>query len=120
MIANNFRKYPEAMALQLVLKFGHALVWALPRPTTRVLRAIRVARGAAFKLAGRIAQPIKPTTPKWSTQAKRRARKLAQLVQKACRPLEFTQPTKKTDYAAYLERCRETLHRYAFNISVNA
>lgn len=117
MIAANFRKHPEAMALQLVLRFGHALVWALPRPTTRVLRAIRVARAQAFKIAGRIAHPVKTKQPKWITEAKRRARKLARCVQKACRPLQFTEPKKATGYAAHLAWCTENLNRYTFRIS---
>lgn len=37
MIAQNYRRHPEALALQLPLPFGRALVWALPRPTTRLL-----------------------------------------------------------------------------------
>lgn len=83
MIAANFRKHPEAMALQMVLPFGRLLVWALPRPTTRVLRAIRAARGAAFKAAGRIAYPAKRVTPTWVREAGKRARALAKMVREA-------------------------------------
>ncbi len=87
MIAANYRKHPEAMALQMVLPFGRLLVWALPRPTTRVLRAIRAARGAAFKAAGRVAYPEKKTPPAWAREAAAAARKLGRLVKEACRSL---------------------------------
>lgn len=78
MIAANFRRYPEALALQMPLPFGHLLRWALPRPGSRILRAIRAARAAAFKAAGRVRYPVKPVTPQWWIDAKRRARALAQ------------------------------------------
>ena len=84
MIAANYRKHPEAMALQMVLPFGRLLVWALPRPTTRVLRAIRAARGAAFKVAGRVAYPEKKSTPAWAKEAAHEARKLGQVIKAAC------------------------------------
>ena len=86
MIAANYRKSPQAMALQLVLPFGRP-VWQLPRPTTRILRAIRAARGVAFKLAGFIAYPTKPTTPQWFKDAARKARELAASVKAALLPL---------------------------------
>ena len=54
MIASNYRKHPETLALQLQWPFGRELVWALPRPTTRILRQIRAARAPAFKAIGRI------------------------------------------------------------------
>lgn len=77
MIAKNYRRYPEALALQMPLPFGHLLRWALPRPGSRILRAIRAARAAAFKAAGRVRYPVKPVTPQWWIDAKRRARALA-------------------------------------------
>ena len=83
MIASNYRKFPEALALQLVLPWGHRLVWALPRPTTRVLRAIRAARGRAFTAAGRIAYPTKRVIPAWVREAGKRARALAKIVREA-------------------------------------
>ena len=85
MIAANYRKHPEAMALQMVLPFGRALVWALDRPTTRALRAIRAARAAAFKAAGRVAYPEKKTCPAWVREAAKKARELGRLVKDACR-----------------------------------
>lgn len=116
MIAANFRKYPEAMALQLVLQFGHALLWALPRPTTRAGRAIRAARAAAFKLAGRIAYPAKRTNPAWARDAARRAKGLAKKVQRACRSLDFEQAEKRAGFRAHVAWCRETFDRYTFSI----
>lgn len=95
MIAANYRKYPEAMALQLPLPFGRVLVWATSRPTTRVLRAIRAARGAAFKAAGHVKYPEKKTTPSWAKEAARKARELARSVRQSCMSLGlvFTKDT---------------------------
>lgn len=84
MIAQNYRRHPEAMALQMVLPFGRLLVWALPRPTTRALRAIRAARAATFKTAGRIAYPAPKSTPAWAKDAARKVRELGQAVKAAC------------------------------------
>lgn len=84
MIAANYRKHPDAMALQLPLPFPHRLVWALPRPGARVLRAIRVARAKAFEQAGRIAYPVQADIPQWWKDAKRAARTLANQVRSAC------------------------------------
>jgi hypothetical protein len=93
MIAANYRKHPQAMALQLPLPFSRLLVWALKRPTTRTLRAIRAARAAAFKLAGRISYPVKPTIPQWFKDASRRAQVLAQAIKAACIFLNFEDDT---------------------------
>lgn len=89
MIASNYRKFPEALALQLVLPWGHRLVWALPRPTTRILRAIRAARGAAFKAAGRVIYPVRLVVPQWWRDAKRASRALASRVKALCMGLTF-------------------------------
>lgn len=83
MIAQNYRRHPEAMALQMVLPFGRLLVWALPRPTTRLLRAIRAERGAAFKAAGRVAYPVRKTTPSWARELAKKVRDLGKLVKAA-------------------------------------
>ncbi len=117
MIAQNYRRHPEALALQLVLPWGHRLVWALPRPTTRILRAIRAARGAAFAAAGRLAYPVKRTTPAWVREAGKRARKLGEMVRKAQRALDFEGPRKLNGFAQRLADMRETLNRYAFTVS---
>lgn len=87
MIAQNYRRHPEAMALQMVLPFGRLLIWATSRPTTRILRAIRAERGAAFKAAGRVAYPVRKTTPSWAREAARKVRELGKAVKEACRKL---------------------------------
>lgn len=89
MIAANYRKHPEAMALQMVLPFGRLLVWALPRPTTRILRAIRAARGAAFKAAGRVAYPVRQTVPQWWKDAAAAKKRLAARVKALCMGLVY-------------------------------
>jgi len=91
MIASNYRRHPEALALQLPLPFSRVLRWALPRPGSRVLRAIRAARAAAFKTAGRIRYPEPPVTPAWFIAARRKARELAKTVRAAIHQL-FNQP----------------------------
>lgn len=85
MIAKNFRKYPEAMALQRPLPFAHLLVWATARPGVRILRTIRAARAAAFKAAGRVRQVVKAKVPAWWTAARKKAKALAASVREACR-----------------------------------
>ena len=84
MIASNYRKHPEAAALQMPLPFGHVLRWALPRPGSRVLRAIRAARAKAFKDAGRVAYPVTAVVPQWVKDAKRAAMAQAKAVKAAC------------------------------------
>lgn len=76
MIAKNIRKYAEAAALQLVLPFGRP-VWALTRPTTRLLRAIRAARAKLINARPQIVTWEKPVTPQWVIDTIRRAKKLA-------------------------------------------
>lgn len=87
MIATNYRKHPEALALQLPLAFGHVLKWALKRPGARVLRSIRAERAAMFKAVGRVIYPEKPTTPAWFKAASQRARELARMVKAAILPI---------------------------------
>lgn len=105
MIAANFRRYPEALALQMPLPFGHLLRWALPRPGSRILRAIRAARAAAFKAAGRVRYPVKAVTPQWWIDAKRRARALATALRDLQQPLTSrTSNAKATGYKAHVIR----------------
>lgn len=87
MIASNYRKHPDAMALQLVLPFGRVLKWATSRPTTRILRAIRADRSTAFKTAGRIAYPQPKPTPQWWKNARAAAKGLEKVVKAALMPL---------------------------------
>jgi hypothetical protein len=86
-IAANYRKHPEAMALQMPLSFGRLLVWALPRPTTRVLRTIRASRAATFKATGRIAYPVKKSCPTWARILARKVHELGRQVKAACMSL---------------------------------
>ncbi len=89
MIAANFRRYPEALVIQMPLPFGRALVWALPRPGSRVLHAIRAARAAAFTAHGRIHYPEPQVTPQWARDAKRLSSDLAKTIKSACIRLDF-------------------------------
>lgn len=114
MIAANYRKYPDAMAAQFVLRFGRALVWATKRPTTDALRMIRALRGAAFKAAGRIAYPVTPARPSWAREAAAKARKLAAQVKKAQRGLMDVPAESLKGYAGHVARCRERFNRYSF------
>lgn len=93
MIAANYRKHPEAMALQMVLPFRRALVWALPRPTTRLLRSIRTARAAAFAAAGRLQYPEAKPVPQWWRDTRKAARALSQRVQALCMGLTYALAT---------------------------
>jgi len=56
-IAQNFRRYAEALALQMPLRFGHRLVWHTSRPTTTWGRRMRKVRGQLADLVGRIVHP---------------------------------------------------------------
>lgn len=87
MIASNYKKSQQAVALQLVLPFGKVLKWATSRPTTRILRAIRAARGKAFATKGRIEYPEKRKIPQWWKDAKGHAKRLANAVKKNQMPL---------------------------------
>lgn len=82
MIAKNFRKYPEAMALQLVLMFGRP-VWNSQRPTTRIGRALRNAQAALVKATPQVVRWVKVATPQWFRDQAKRARALAAQVKAA-------------------------------------
>lgn len=83
-IAANYRKHPEAMALQLVLQFGRTLIWHTARPTLRILRAIRAERNAAAKAHPRTVYPTPRTTPQWVRDMRKKARELAHAARAAC------------------------------------
>lgn len=89
MIAKNFTIYPQALALQMPLPFGHTLKWNTTRPTTRLERSFRAARSAAFRLIGRTLPIVKPTTPQWFRDAKKAAQSLAATIKNAMRNLDF-------------------------------
>jgi len=69
MIASNFRRYAEALALQLPLPFAHALRrLKLARPTTQQTRTARAARklDRLTAIARRIIWPMKQAHAKRS------------------------------------------------------
>ena len=82
MIAANFRKFPDAMALQLVLVFGRCK-WHTARPTQRLVRSVRAARAVLVKETPQLVSWVKMATPEWFKQAKRAARELANQVRAA-------------------------------------
>lgn len=82
MIAKNFRKYPEAMALQLVLLFGRPM-WNSSRPTTRLGRALRNAQAALVKATPQVVRWVKVATPQWFRDQVKRAKALAAQVRDA-------------------------------------
>lgn len=86
MIASNYRKFPEAMALQLVLVFGRC-TWHTARPTQRLARAVRAARAVLVKETPQLVRWVKKATPDWFKLAKRAARELANQVCDALLPL---------------------------------
>lgn len=116
MIASNYRKFPEAMALQLVLMFGRC-TWHTTRPTQRVARAVRAARGALVKATPQIVQWAKKATPDWFKLAKRAARELANQVKAAmaCFVWDAEPPAKsfqeETDPLAILKAEAAKMHR---------
>lgn len=76
MIAANYRKFPEAMALQLVLVFGRP-VWNTTRPSTRIGRALRQAQAAIVKATPQLVRWVKTATPQWFRDQVKRAKALA-------------------------------------------
>lgn len=88
MIAANYRKHPEAMAVQLVLKFGRC-VWHTTRPTTRIGRQLRAQVSATFARAEKIQYPAHKPTPHWVRALARSVRTLGKLVQMAQIRIDF-------------------------------
>lgn len=72
-IAANFRKYAQALALQLVLPFGRP-VWNGARPTTRLGREIRAHITRAMKARGLVEYHEPRPIPQWWKDAQARAR----------------------------------------------
>lgn len=79
MIAANYRKHPEAMALQLVLVFGRC-TWHTARPTTRLGRALRAERSRLAKETPQLVRWVAKVVPTWWTLAKKAAKALAKSV----------------------------------------
>jgi hypothetical protein len=82
MIASNYRRFPEAMALQLVLVFGRC-TWHTTRPTTRLGRALRAERSRLAKETPQVVRWVAKTVPTWWKLAKRAAQALAKSVKAA-------------------------------------
>lgn len=82
MIASNYRRFPEAMALQLVLVFGRP-VWNTSRPSSRIGRALRYAQAALVKATPQLVTWHKKPTPAWYLAARRAAKALANQVRQA-------------------------------------
>lgn len=72
-IAANFRKYAQALALQLVLPFGRP-VWNGARPTTRLGREIRSYITKSMKARGLVEYHEPRPIPQWWKDAQTRAR----------------------------------------------
>lgn len=116
MIASNYRKHPEALALQLPLAFPRLFRWHTSRPTTRAGRAMRAHNAAAFKAKGYTQAIEQKSRPAWIAAAANAARSLARAVKAACMAIQFDErerlartyaekpPT--NGYAKYLMRCR--------------
>jgi len=114
MIAENFRKHPEAMALQLVLVFGRC-VWHTSRPTTRVGRKLRALVAAAVKAAPKVVYPEHKPTPQWAKDLGKLVRKVGQSVKAAQIHLDFEAPRKLNPYQEMLKKWRKE-HRHVFEI----
>lgn len=92
-IAANFRKFPEAMALQFPLRLGKP-VWNTKRPTTRRGRAFRAHIAAVVQAVGfRVAPAVAPV-PQWWKDAKAKARALAKKIKTSCMGLDFSEKNK--------------------------
>jgi hypothetical protein len=79
MIAANFRKFPTALLAQLELRLDDTAQYF--QDLSEQMRLIW------RRLLERRTQPARPADPQWFTEAKNRARALAQTVRAACMPL---------------------------------
>lgn len=82
MIASNYRRHPDAMALQLVLAFGRC-TWHTARPTTRIGRAVRAERSRLVKQTPQLVRWVARSVPAWWKAAQRAAKALAKQVKAA-------------------------------------
>lgn len=82
MIASNYRKFPEAMALQMVLAFGRC-VWHIARPTTRIGRAVRAEQSRLVKETPQIVRWTRKSVPDWWKVKQRASKALAKAVKAA-------------------------------------
>lgn len=121
MIAKNYRKFPEAMALQLVLVFGRPM-WNSSRPTTRIGRGLRNAQAALVKATPQVVRWVKVATPQWFRDQVKRAKALAAQVRAALDCLVWdlaeAEELKELDelgelFQAAKRMTREYLHTFA-------
>lgn len=87
-IAANFRKFPQAMALQLVLQFGKP-VWNTKRPTTRRGRTFRAYITKQMAALGLRREIVKQPIPKWWKDAQARTKALSKKIKESCMSLEL-------------------------------
>lgn len=99
-IAANFRKYAEAMALQLVLPFGKP-VWNGSRPTTKLGRAIRAYITKAMKARGLVEYPATPAIPQWWKDAQARARAFMKFAKDGQLKLSLSKPIPTVSRSEY-------------------
>lgn len=99
-IAANFRKYAEAMALQLVLPFGRP-VWNTSRPTTRLGREIRAYITKTMKARGLVEYPAVAATPQWWKDAQTRARAFVKFAKESQLKLALSKPTPTVSRSEY-------------------
>jgi len=99
-IAANFRKYAEAMALQLVLPFGRP-IWNTSRPTTRLGREIRAHITKAMKARGLVEYPAVPAIPQWWKDAQNRARAFIKFAKEGQLKLALSKPIPTVSLSEY-------------------
>ena len=99
-IAANFRKYAEAMALQMVLPFGRP-IWNTSRPTTRLGREIRSYITKAMKARGLVEYPAVPAIPQWWKDAQTRARAFVKFAKDGQLKLSLSKPIPKVSGSEY-------------------
>lgn len=122
MIASNFRKYPEAMAIQLVLPFGRP-VWNGSRPSTRWGRALRAARAVLVAATPQIVAWVKVAAPQWWMDAQRAAKALAAAVRASLAVLvwdqEQAEESPKTKVAKLLATAEHIAEQLTWSIRSN-
>ncbi len=94
MIASNFRKFPEAMALQMVLVFGRC-IWHTGRPTTRIGRAVRAERSRIVKETPQVVRWARKAVPDWWKAAQRSKKALAKAVRASLMPFVWDATQKR-------------------------
>jgi hypothetical protein len=94
MIAKNYRQFAAAAALQGVLAFGRPL-WALSRPSTRALRAVRASRAKLIASREQLVTWCKAVTPQWMKDSMKKAKAMADAWKAAQMQLPFLDETPK-------------------------